>query len=156
MSRSQAAGPPTPAKATSIEDVLALVRANGGRVTNAKRLVVTALFDRSGHLTADELTTEVRAAAPDIHPSTIYRNLDELERLGVITHTHLGHGPSTYHLAGRTHGHLVCEQCGATIEIADSMLHSLARRADQEFGFEVNPHHSAVLGLCRNCRGRNA
>ncbi len=136
----------------NVEDVLALVRANGGRVTNAKRLLVAALFDRSDHLTAEDLTMEVQTAAPDIHQSTIYRNLDELERLGVITHTHLGHGPSTYHLAARTHGHLVCEQCGSTIEISDSMFNTLARRANKEFGFDVDPHHSAVLGLCRDCQ----
>ena len=139
---------------TTVEDVLALVRASGGRVTNAKRLLVAALFDRSDHLTAEDLTTEVQTAAPDIHQSTIYRNLDELERLGVITHTHLGHGPSTYHLAARTHGHLVCEECGATTEISNSMFDSLARRANKDFGFDVNPHHSAVLGLCRDCQAK--
>lgn len=141
-----------PATVTSVEDVLALIRSHGGRVTNAKRLLVTALFERPDHLTADELTTEVQAAAPDIHPSTIYRNLDDLERLGVVTHTHLGHGASAYHLAARAHGHLVCEVCGRTIEIADSMFQSLARRAKEEFGFQVEAHHSAVLGLCRDCR----
>ncbi len=154
MSRSPVVGAPAPVTLTSVEDVLALVRANGGRVTNAKRLLVGALFDRSDHLTAEDLTTEVQTAAPDIHQSTIYRNLDELERLGVITHTHLGHGPSTYHLAARTHGHLVCEECGATIEISDSMFDTLARRANKDFGFDVNPHHSAVLGLCRDCQAK--
>lgn len=153
MSRSPVAGTPAAVTPTSVEDVLALVRADGGRVTNAKRLLVATLFDRSEHLTAEDLTAEVQSVAPDIHQSTIYRNLDELERLGVITHTHLGHGPSTYHLAARTHGHLVCERCGATTEISDSMFDTLARRATKEFGFDVNPHHSAVLGLCRDCQG---
>ena len=49
--------------------------------------------------------------------STIYRNLDDMERLGVVTHAHLGHGPAVYHLASTAHGHLVCEGCGTAIEV---------------------------------------
>ncbi len=37
--------------------------------------------------------------------STIYRNLDQLVRLGVIDRSHLGGGPAAYHLASATHGH---------------------------------------------------
>ena len=62
-----------------------------------------------GHRTAEELGAEVQAIAPDVHMSTIYRNLDDLERLGVVVHAHLGHGPATYHLAAGAHGHFVCE-----------------------------------------------
>ena len=40
-----------------------------------------------------------RPKAPDVHLSTIYRNLEELEHLGLISHSHLGHGPSSYLLA---------------------------------------------------------
>jgi Ferric uptake regulator family len=50
--------------------------------------------------------TRVHARAPDVHLSTNYRNLEELERLGVIDSTRLGSGPATYHLASAAHGHL--------------------------------------------------
>src|SRR5271157_4776183 len=103
--------PVGPAEAITLEDALELVRQHGGRVTSSRRLLLRALFASEGHRTAEELSDEVQAEAPDIHISTIYRNLDELERLGVVVHSHLGHGPAAYHLAGSTHGHFVCESC---------------------------------------------
>jgi len=138
--------------AGSVEDVLSLVREHGGRVTSSRRLLLGALFDARGHRTAEELAEEVQRQAPDVHISTIYRNLDELERLGVIVHAHLGHGPATYHLAKGAHGHFVCEGCGAMVEAPDDMFRGLSRAARTRFGFDIDPHHFAMLGRCRDCR----
>lgn len=134
-----------------VEEVLALVRARGGRVTTARRQLLDALFDASGHCTAEDLAATVQARAPDVHMSTIYRNLDELERIGVIVHTHLGHGPATYHLASAPHGHLVCEKCGATVEAPEDVFSALAGSAKSRFGFVIDPRHFAVLGRCAAC-----
>jgi Fur family ferric uptake transcriptional regulator len=102
----------------------------------------------------EELAAEVRARARDVSISTIYRNLDELEKLGVVVHAHLGHGPATYHLASSSHGHFVCEECGKMIEAPDELFAGLAKAAQSEFGFVVNPHHFAMLGRCADCQER--
>jgi Fur family transcriptional regulator, ferric uptake regulator len=137
--------------ATTVEGVLDLVRQQGGRITSSRRLLLRALFDGQGHHTAEDLAAEVQKQAPDIHLSTIYRNLDELERLGVIVHAHLGHGPATYHLAATAHGHLVCEECGTMIEAPDALFRGLAKEALSRFGFTIDPHHFAMLGRCADC-----
>jgi Fur family ferric uptake transcriptional regulator len=121
-------------------------------VTSSRRLLIGALFASQGHLTADQLAEEVHGQAPEVHRSTIYRNLDELERMGVIVHAHLGHGPATYHLATRAHAHFVCEQCGGTIEAPDGLFSGLSRTVRSRYGFDINPHHFAVLGRCERCR----
>jgi Fur family transcriptional regulator, ferric uptake regulator len=138
--------------ATTVEGVLDLVRQQGGRVTSSRRLLLRALFDSNEHHTAEELAAVVQQQSPDIHLSTIYRNLDELERLGVIVHSHLGHGPATYHLAASAHGHFVCEECGKMIEAPDNLFASLAQVARTQFDFTIDPHHFAMLGRCANCR----
>ena len=69
---------------TTVEGALELLRQNGGRITSSRRFLLRLLFESEGHHTAEELAAEVQAQAPDIHLSTIYRNLDELEKLGVI------------------------------------------------------------------------
>lgn len=127
------------------------MREHGGRVTAPRRLLLGALFAAQGHRTAEELAEEVQARSPDVHLSTIYRNLEELERLGVIVHTHVGHGPATYHLAPATHGHFVCDACGRMIEVPDSCFGDLARTAASRYDFTIDPHHFAVLGRCRDC-----
>jgi len=136
----------------SVENVLALLRERGGRVTSSRVLLLHALFDSRAHRTAEELGAEVQAVAPDVHISTIYRNLDDLERLGVVVHAHLGHGPATYHLAASAHGHFVCEECGAMVEAPDEIFVGLSRAAKSEFDFDINPHHFAMLGRCKDCR----
>jgi Fe2+ or Zn2+ uptake regulation protein len=137
--------------ANPVEAVLARLRAGGTRVTGARRLLLECLYDGSGHRTAEELAVQVQARAPDVHLSTVYRNLDELERLGVVVHSHLGHGPATYHLEELSHGHLVCDSCGTMLEAPDSVFAGLARTVQRQFGFRVDPHHFAVLGTCGAC-----
>lgn len=154
MSRSPLAPDATVPDVDSVEGVLELVRARGGRATTARRIIVEVLFERAGHLNAEALAEAVQAQSPDVHVSTVYRNLEELERLGVVTHTHLGHGPATYHLAARRHGHLVCEECGTTVEVPLDLFASLTKQAESRFGFDVDPGHSAVMGRCSACRGR--
>jgi Fur family ferric uptake transcriptional regulator len=131
--------------------VLALVRSRGGRATPSRRILLEVLFDADGHLSADELTEAVQRRAPDVHLSTIYRNLEELESLGVLVHTHLGHGPATYTLASLAHAHFICEACGAMIEAPDELFRGLARTAKTKLGFSIDPHHFAILGRCAAC-----
>ena len=97
-----------PAEVDPVELVLGEIRRRGGRATAARRLVLRTLFDRSGHCTAPELAEQVgrdvRDKGLEIHLSTIYRFLDELEELGVVTHSHLGQdGPSTTFRLSVTH-----------------------------------------------------
>jgi|SRR6516165_4578560 len=137
---------------SSVDAVLALVREQGGRATPARRLLLEVLFETSDHSTAEDLARAVQAKVPDVHLSTIYRNLEELEGLGVVVHTHIGHGPATYHLANRTHCHLVCEECGTILDVPDDLFRSLNRATRERFGFAIDPRHFAVLGLCQRCR----
>lgn len=139
------------AAADRFEAVLELLRTNGGRVTSPRRAILRSLIDHDGHPTAEQLTADVQARHPDTHESTVYRFLDDLERLGVIDHVHLGHGPAVYHFADDTHHHLVCEACGRVVEVPDRALDDLRRRLRSDFDFEMEPRHFAVPGRCRSC-----
>lgn len=138
----------------TVDEILATIRASGGRITATKRALVTALAASSDHLTAEELTSAVQALAPETSPSTVYRNLDELEALGVVVHSHLGRAAAVYHLAGPLHGHLLCEACGATIEVSAGLFDTLARSVRTDYDFEVDRHHLALSGYCGPCRER--
>ena len=98
---------------SSVDAVIAHLRSRGNRVTSSRRILLEVLFGADGHMTAEELATAVQKRAPDVHLSTIYRNLDEFEVLGVVYHSHLGHGPSSYLLASQAHAHFMCADCGS-------------------------------------------
>lgn len=140
----------------SVEEVLDLVRANGGRATPSRRVLLEVLFEAADHCSAEDLASAVQARAPDVHLSTIYRNLEDLERLGVIVHSHLGHGPAAYQLASTAHAHLICEVCGATVEASDELFRGLAQAARSRHGFVIDPRHFAILGRCAQCSAEAA
>jgi Fur family transcriptional regulator, ferric uptake regulator len=150
MSRASALPAATGGVAT-VEDALAVVRASGGRVTSSRRILLDVLFESDDHLSAEDLADAVQARAPDVHLSTIYRNLDELQRLGLVVHAHLGHGPATYQLATLAHAHFLCEHCGAMIEAPARLFAGLTRAAKKELGFTIDPRHFAILGRCAAC-----
>jgi Fur family ferric uptake transcriptional regulator len=145
---------PGPATGTATEGILALLRAAGGRVTSTRRATIEVLVAGGAHrhLSAEEIADEVRARLPDVAESTIYRTLTALEELGVVTHVHLGHGPSTFHLAGQAHHHLVCRLCGAVIEVPSYEFTAMSRRLRDVYGFSVSEEHFAISGECPTCR----
>jgi Fur family ferric uptake transcriptional regulator len=127
------------------------LRARGYRVTPQRQLVLEAVTSLE-HGTPEEICAEVQRTARGVNISTIYRTLELLEELGLVKHTHLGHGPPTYHLAADAeHVHLVCRECGAvedvTPKVADGLVGVLAR----DHGFATDVHHLTVYGRCENC-----
>jgi Fur family transcriptional regulator, ferric uptake regulator len=106
-----------------------------------------------GHGTPDEILAEVRKTAGGVNASTIYRTLELLEELGLVTHAHLGHGAPTYHAAADSdHLHLVCRDCGSVLETDVAAAGSLLERLDADYGFETDVRHFAIFGRCRTCR----
>ena len=92
------------------------LRERGYRITPQRQLVFEAVL-ALGHSTPEEILTEVQATAEGVNLSTIYRTLDVLEEVGLVTHTHLGHGAPTFHPATAPHHlHLVCRECGSVTE----------------------------------------
>jgi Fur family transcriptional regulator, ferric uptake regulator len=84
--------------------------------------------------------------------SSIYRNLELLERHGLIRHVHLGHGPGLYALRG--HGeqeYLYCERCGAVRTLAPEQLDPIRQRIQQRFGYEARFTHFPIVGTCPAC-----
>ena len=129
------------------------LRSSGKRMTVQRRLVLDAVEKARHHVTADEVAKRVRAKYPQIDPSTVYRNLEALEELGLVTHTHLDDRVTRWHRAdSHAHGHLVCRACGRETEIGPAILTAMAGRLRDEYRFEADLAHSAVVGICRRCR----
>jgi Fur family ferric uptake transcriptional regulator len=127
------------------------LRAKGYRMTPQRQMVLDAVA-RLGHATPDEVHAAV--AASGINLSTVYRTLELLEQLSLVTHTHLGHGAATYHAATEdTHVHLVCRSCGSVTESSPVLVADAMEQIADTHGFAVDVHHMAIFGLCARCIG---
>jgi Fur family transcriptional regulator, ferric uptake regulator len=144
-----------------VKAALGLLRDQHERVTRARQAVIEVLDGTDEHLAAEEIVARAETSAPGVHRATVYRALSTLGELGLVTHTHVGGSATVYHLAlpaltdetaSATHAHLQCTNCQAVIDIPVDVLDSLISRVDREVGFQVEPHHAALLGLCADCR----
>ena len=137
------------------EEWKADLRARGYRLTPQRQLVLEAVAEL-GHATPDDIVTAVRRTAAGVNISTVYRTLELLEDLGLVRHTHLGHGPPTYHAAtDDEHVHLVCRVCGRVTETSPDLVAGLVATLAESEGFVADVGHLAVFGTCRRC-GSNA
>jgi Fur family ferric uptake transcriptional regulator len=127
------------------------LRARGYRLTPQRQLVLEAV-EGLGHATPEEVLNAVRQKARGVNMSTIYRTLELLEELRLVSHAHLGHGAPTYHASSTAdHAHLVCRTCGRVIEVPPQMIEPLARTLREQYAFETDVRHLTVFGECVNC-----
>ena len=123
----------------------------GLRMTPQRQLVLDAVREL-GHARPEQICAQVQRVAPAVNITTIYRTLDLLERLGVVRHTHLGHGAPSYSAEAHEHVHLVCHRCGDVTEVPTGLMTDLADRLDTGFGFALDVAHVALSGVCSTCR----
>ncbi len=131
------------------------LRSRGLRLTAQRQMVLEAVYEL-GHATPDQVHSAVAERAAGVNITTVYRTLELLENLGLITHAHLSHGAPTYHGVGDPqHVHLVCRGCGHIDEIPPEYLAPLAARLKREQSFIVDIGHVALFGLCSGCGERS-
>ncbi len=131
-----------------------VLRERGLRLTAQRQLVLEAVYGL-GHATPEQVHARVGETAAGVNITTVYRTLELLEELGLVTHAHLSHGAVTYHpVAGEQHVHLVCRSCHAIEEVPADMLNPLAAKIEAARGFEVDIGHVALFGVCAQCGGQ--
>jgi len=134
-------------------DMAASLREVGYRLTPQRMMILAAIHHSEGHVTAEAIHERVKEQYPFVDISTVYRTLQLLKKLRLITETDLGEGVVEYELSERgRHHHLVCRQCGKTAPLDDSFLMPLADRLQEVHGFTADLEHFAIFGICAACR----
>ncbi len=124
----------------------------GHRLTPQRLMIVSAIENSSDHISAEEIYAQVAAKFPNVNISTVYRTLELLQRLGLVTETDLGGGRVRYHPAEKGHHHhLICEQCGAVIDLDESVLAPLKDALLRQCNFVADLKHIGIFGRCLKC-----
>ena len=132
---------------------MASLREVGYRLTPQRMLIVSIIHDSKGHVSAEEIHQRVKEQYPFVDISTVYRTLQLLKRLRIVTETDLGDGSVRYELSqAQRHHHLVCRQCGKTFALDDDVIEPLRSNLMDAYGFAADMEHFAIFGRCRGCR----
>ena len=132
------------------EELAERLRRVGQRVT-PQRLVILGVFRPGEHLSADDVYARVAALLPAVNRSTVYRTLEVFRDRGLVSETDLGGGVRQFELLEGRHHHLVCQACGAVLQLDDDLVRPLREAIRDRYGFEAAIDHLALFGCCAEC-----
>lgn len=131
--------------------VLAQSRHHSGA---ARHAVLELLGSQSCALSAPEIMQALGAVGRPVGRASIYRILDELERLHLIQKLQVGQSMARYEPrrggAGHHH-HLVCDSCGTVTPFTDPELESAITKLSRRVPMRVEEHEIVLHGACQNC-----
>ena len=130
-----------------------VLQEKGHRLTPQRMLVIEALHNADGHISAEEIYGQLHSRYPYANISTVYRTLELLKELNLVAETNFGEGRVRYHVAEKGHhNHLVCYSCGKVIDLEESALYPLKDTLLHDYGFDADLRHLAISGKCGGCR----
>jgi Fur family ferric uptake transcriptional regulator len=138
---------------TTHPTIVESLRQEGYRLTPQRMMILGIINDSVSHISAEEIHKKVCERYPFVNISTIYRTLNLLKKLRVISETDLGEGYVRYELLERErHHHMICRACGETFAFEHDFLKPLQLRLLNKYGFAADLDHFAIFGLCQRCR----
>jgi Fur family transcriptional regulator, ferric uptake regulator len=146
------ASPPLAGEYSAAEAITTLSR-QGYRVTAPRRAVITAALRQEKPFTAEQLVAETASGEGESGRSTVYRTLEILASLGILSRILNETGRPVYVAGAPVHRHhLICSGCGAVVPFSACPVGDLAATLAQENGFEVHGHLLEIFGTCRTCQ----
>jgi|LSQX01.3.fsa_nt_gb Fur family ferric uptake transcriptional regulator len=137
------------------DDILEALRWSGYKLTGPRLRVIQSLIqNHDQHHTVEELYDDINRVNPPVGLATVYRTLNLLYELDMVTKLELDDGFDRYELADSSdhqHHHLICSRCNQIIEVKEDFLEELEDRLLRDYGFYVTGHHVKFYGLCQAC-----
>ncbi len=129
------------------------LKESGHRPTPQRLMILSALRHSKGHITASQVLEQVKETYSYIDLSTVYRTLDMLKQMRLVSETHMGGDQHSYEwIDDVRHHHLICQGCDRVVLLDDTMLESLGANILNTYDFDVDIDHLAIFGTCGECR----
>jgi Fur family ferric uptake transcriptional regulator len=128
--------------------------AAGYRRGGARAAVIGLLDDQACALSAYDIEAALGTDGRRVARASVYRVLDELVGLGLVTRLEVGQDSARYEAArpdGHHHHHMVCDSCGDVFPFADDELERTIDRLAGRVAFDVAEHEIVLHGSCAGC-----
>ena len=136
------------------EQALEQLSGAGYRRGGARQAVIELLDEQPCALTVLDIEERLRAGAGrSVGRASIYRAVDELVSLDLLTRVDVGDGVARYEpQRSHHHHHLVCDGCGRLEPFEDDALERAIRGLADRVSFDISDHDVTLHGACENCR----
>ena len=126
----------------------------GYRRGGAREAVIELLDRQPCALSVLDIEDRLRAGAGrTVGRASIYRAVDELVSLDLLTRVDVGDGVARYEpQRSHHHHHLVCDGCGRLEPFEDDALERAIRGLADRVSFDISDHDVTLHGCCENCR----
>ena len=122
------------------------------RPTRQQSAVIERLGQSEDFTSAQGLHARMREAGDKVGLATVYRTLTSLAAAGEVDMIRTDDGEAVYRMCSTGHHHhLVCRDCGRTVEIEGPQVERWAERVASEHGFTQVSHTLEVFGTCGGC-----
>jgi Fur family ferric uptake transcriptional regulator len=131
------------------------IAAEGGRMTQARRVILDVIAGSHEHLAADDIIVRAQQRDRAVNPSTVYRTLAFLKSHGLIKSRYFdqdNHREVFEPTPNTEHYHFTCSQCGAVIEFESRYVAALRKQLQDEYGVDVARACLCLTGLCDQCK----
>jgi Fur family ferric uptake transcriptional regulator len=123
------------------------------RPTRQRRAITEALASADDFQSAQDIHDSLRHAGEKVGLATVYRNLQAMADAGEIDVLQKAGGEAVYRRCSpEHHHHLVCRECGRTVEITGPGVEQWAGKVAREHGFAEVSHTVELTGVCASCR----
>ena len=142
------------ARTSWVEHTLDTLESAGCRRGGARSAVVWLLAGKDCAVTAREIDDELRGSEREVGRASVYRALEQLAGLGLVSRLDIGQGVARYepqHPGGEHHHHLVCDECGSVTPFQDAELERSISRLSRRVPFRVAEHDVVLHGACDEC-----
>lgn len=139
-----------------VERAQVALAAGGHKRGGARRVLLELLAEQECALTALEIEAALgeRTARRSVSRASVYRILDELERLGLVQRVETGQAMVRYERVcehEHHHHHLVCDHCGVVMPFSDAELERAIGRLSEKVPLRVSEHEIVLHGSCEAC-----
>jgi Fur family ferric uptake transcriptional regulator len=126
----------------------------GLKHTEQRDTILRTFLETRDHLSTDQLFRLVRKKDPKIGFTTVYRTLKLLAECGLASAVPFPDGMSRYEhqFNRRSHHHMVCTDCGASVEFFSPEVRKLEEEIGRKYHFEATRHNFQIYGVCEDCR----
>jgi Fur family transcriptional regulator, ferric uptake regulator len=144
---------------SEIEKLKSNLKEKGYKLTPQRRAIVDNIIKNEGsHLTTEELYDLVKKECPEIGLATVYRTVQLLDDMGVVSKLDLNDGCYRYELVheeeNHHHHHLICSDCGKVIEVQGDLLEVLEHEIESKYDFKIKNHSVKFYGICNECKNK--